>query len=246
MFKFLVATISQSRTLGLCSIVMCFLFLEILIPMFPKVATKCIRVSSTATNKAVIETLIEKFRPDMKMLEVNIQFMLFKYFLFFYFIKTVPFRHFIFLFVQVPEYALYEIHESGERRLGLDEKPLLVQLNWHRLALTIYIKSNAVCAIMKLWKLLIGARHLHLWVHEKFPFDVFIRVVLYPQRWIPKRWRSIFLPHSQDHSIIFCPSTFTQWSSPQIFLCHYHENIFSMYVNLIESKACTIIIYLVS
>merc|ERR1712110_64847 len=66
-----------------------------------KVATKCIRVSSTATNKAVIETLIEKFRPDMKMLEV-------------------------------PEYALYEIHESGERRLGLEEKPLLVQLNWHK------------------------------------------------------------------------------------------------------------------
>merc|ERR1719193_588414 len=66
-----------------------------------KVATKCIRVSSTATNKQIIETLIEKFRPDMKMLEV-------------------------------PEYALYEIHESGERRLGLDEKPLLVQLNWHR------------------------------------------------------------------------------------------------------------------
>merc|ERR1712038_2100947 len=66
-----------------------------------KVATKCIRVSSTATNKQIIETLIEKFRPDMKMLEV-------------------------------PEYALYEIHESGERRLGLDEKPLLVQLNWHK------------------------------------------------------------------------------------------------------------------
>merc|ERR1719483_1825460 len=66
-----------------------------------KVATKCIRVSSTATNKQIIETLIEKFRPDMKMLEV-------------------------------PEYALYEIHESSERRLGLDEKPLLVQLNWHK------------------------------------------------------------------------------------------------------------------
>merc|ERR1719445_500943 len=47
-----------------------------------KVATKCIRVSSTATTKVIIETLIEKFRPDMKMLEV-------------------------------PEYALYEIHESG-------------------------------------------------------------------------------------------------------------------------------------
>jgi afadin len=65
------------------------------------VATKCIRVSSTATTKAIIETLIEKFRPDMKMLEV-------------------------------PEYALYEIHESGERRLNLEEKPLLVQLNWHK------------------------------------------------------------------------------------------------------------------
>ena len=38
-----------------------------------KVATKCIRVSSTATTKAIIETLIEKFRPDMKMLEVNPQ-----------------------------------------------------------------------------------------------------------------------------------------------------------------------------
>merc|ERR1719510_380129 len=65
-----------------------------------KVATKCIRVSSTANAKQIIETLIEKFRPDMKMLEV-------------------------------PEYALYEIHESGERRIGLNEKPLLVQLSWH-------------------------------------------------------------------------------------------------------------------
>lgn len=66
-----------------------------------KVATKCIRVSSVATTKEIIETLIEKFRPDMKMLEV-------------------------------PEYALYEIHESGERRLNPEEKPLLVQLNWHK------------------------------------------------------------------------------------------------------------------
>ena len=66
-----------------------------------KVATKCIRVSSTATTREIIETLIEKFRPDMKMLEV-------------------------------PEYALYEIHESGERKLGTEEKPLLVQLNWHK------------------------------------------------------------------------------------------------------------------
>ena len=33
-----------------------------------KIATKCIRVSSTGSTQAVIETLIEKFRPDMKML----------------------------------------------------------------------------------------------------------------------------------------------------------------------------------
>jgi len=91
-----------------------------------KVATKCIRVASDATSQAVIETLIEKFRPDMRMLSV-------------------------------PEYALYEIHENGgnfdrtrlfytcvnreltrtfrftdERKLGIDEKPLLVQLNWHK------------------------------------------------------------------------------------------------------------------
>ncbi|XP_063220039.1 afadin isoform X2 [Bacillus rossius redtenbacheri] len=66
-----------------------------------KVATKCIRVASDATTQAVIETLIEKFRADMRMLSL-------------------------------PEYALYEIHENGdERRLGMDEKPLLVQLNWH-------------------------------------------------------------------------------------------------------------------
>ncbi|XP_052123396.1 afadin [Frankliniella occidentalis] len=67
-----------------------------------KVATKCIRVASDATSQAVIETLIEKFRPDMRMLSI-------------------------------PEYALYEIHENGdERRLGTEEKPLLVQLNWHK------------------------------------------------------------------------------------------------------------------
>jgi afadin len=66
-----------------------------------KVATKCIRVSSNDTTKGIIEVLIEKFRPDMKMLEV-------------------------------PEYALYEIHESSERCLNFDERPLLVQLNWHK------------------------------------------------------------------------------------------------------------------
>lgn len=66
-----------------------------------KVATKCIRVASDATVSDVIETLIEKFRPDMRMLSV-------------------------------PNYALYEVHANGEeRKLNPDEKPLLVQLNWH-------------------------------------------------------------------------------------------------------------------
>ncbi|XP_037924933.1 afadin isoform X3 [Hermetia illucens] len=66
-----------------------------------KVATKCIRVASDATVSDVIETLIEKFRPDMRMLSL-------------------------------PNYALYEVHANGEeRKLNPDEKPLLVQLNWH-------------------------------------------------------------------------------------------------------------------
>lgn len=47
------------------------------------------------------ETLIEKFRPDMRMLSL-------------------------------PNYALYVVHANGEeRKLNPDEKPLLVQLNWH-------------------------------------------------------------------------------------------------------------------
>ncbi|XP_075453009.1 afadin isoform X11 [Ascaphus truei] len=65
-------------------------------------ATKCIRVSSTATTQDVIETLAEKFRPDMRMLTS-------------------------------PRYSLYEVHVSGEeRRLDVDEKPLVVQLNWNK------------------------------------------------------------------------------------------------------------------
>ena len=35
-----------------------------------KIATKCIRVASDATSQAVIETLIEKFRADMRMLSM--------------------------------------------------------------------------------------------------------------------------------------------------------------------------------
>lgn len=66
-----------------------------------KVATKCIRVASDATVEDVIGTLVEKFRPDMRMLSV-------------------------------PSYALYELHEGcPERKMSPDEKPLLVQLNWH-------------------------------------------------------------------------------------------------------------------
>ena len=33
-----------------------------------KVATKCIRVSNTASTDMVIKALVEKFRPDMRML----------------------------------------------------------------------------------------------------------------------------------------------------------------------------------
>uniref|UniRef100_A0A0M3HPD6 Afadin n=1 Tax=Ascaris lumbricoides TaxID=6252 RepID=A0A0M3HPD6_ASCLU len=67
-----------------------------------KVTTKCIRVSSTATTRAVIDVLVDKFHPDLKMLSN-------------------------------PEYSLWEVHENGEERcLAPEEKPLLVQLNWHK------------------------------------------------------------------------------------------------------------------
>lgn len=67
-----------------------------------RVLTKCVRVSSTATTRAVIEALSDKFLPDLKMLTDN-------------------------------KYSLWEVHENGsERRLDDNEKPLLVQLNWHR------------------------------------------------------------------------------------------------------------------
>jgi len=47
------------------------------------IATKCIRVSCTATTTVVIEALVEKFRPDMRML------------------------------LGATSYALYECHETG-------------------------------------------------------------------------------------------------------------------------------------
>lgn len=66
-----------------------------------KIATKCIRVASDATVSDVIETLIEKFRPDMRMLSLG----------------------------SYALYELHAPHD--ERRLAPHEKPLLVQLNWH-------------------------------------------------------------------------------------------------------------------
>ncbi|XP_071956570.1 afadin-like isoform X2 [Antedon mediterranea] len=65
-----------------------------------KVATKCIRVSSTATTKEVNEALIEKFHPDMRMLSSP------KYAL----------------------YEIHAA--GDERKLGEKENPLLVQLHW--------------------------------------------------------------------------------------------------------------------
>ncbi|XP_076013546.1 afadin [Genypterus blacodes] len=63
------------------------------------VATKCLRVCSSYSTREVIETLSEKFRPDMKMLTSC--------------------------------YSLYEIHTNKKRKLDLDERPLIVQLNWN-------------------------------------------------------------------------------------------------------------------
>ncbi|XP_037088487.1 afadin-like [Pollicipes pollicipes] len=67
-----------------------------------KVSTKCIRVSSDATSVDVIDTLIEKFRPDMRMLSTP-RFAL---------------------------YEIHESGE--ERELAMNERPLHVQLNWHQ------------------------------------------------------------------------------------------------------------------
>ncbi|XP_038585533.1 afadin-like [Micropterus salmoides] len=63
------------------------------------VATKCLHVCSNSSTQEVIETLSEKFRPDMKMLTTS--------------------------------YSLYEIHGNKERKLDLDERPVVVQLKWN-------------------------------------------------------------------------------------------------------------------
>jgi afadin len=60
-----------------------------------KVSTKCIRVSSLATTTDVIEALIEKFKPDLRMLS------------------------------QDASYEVLEVHENGEeRKLDIDEHPV--------------------------------------------------------------------------------------------------------------------------
>lgn len=65
-----------------------------------KVATKCIRVASTATAKEVVDVLVEKFHPDMRMLTMN----------------------------DYNLYEVHVNGE--ERKLANDECPLFVQLHW--------------------------------------------------------------------------------------------------------------------
>lgn len=66
-----------------------------------KVATKCVNVTSNDTTKDVINVLIEKFRPDMRML-------------------SVP---------EYGLYEIHE--NGDERKLMPDERPLFVQLEWN-------------------------------------------------------------------------------------------------------------------
>ncbi|XP_075253679.1 afadin-like [Convolutriloba macropyga] len=66
-----------------------------------EVQTKCLRISSSATTQDVIDALVGKFFADLKNLDGN------------------------------PEsYSLYEVLQTGERKLQSDEYPLVVQLNW--------------------------------------------------------------------------------------------------------------------
>lgn len=67
-----------------------------------KVATKCVNVTSADTTKDVIDVLIEKFRPDMRML-------------------SVP---------EYGLYEIHE--NGDERKLALNEKPIFVQLEWNK------------------------------------------------------------------------------------------------------------------
>ncbi|XP_057307397.1 afadin-like isoform X2 [Hydractinia symbiolongicarpus] len=67
-----------------------------------KASTKCLRFNNEQTVSDIMPQLIEKFCPDMKMLST-------------------------------PNYELFEIHSTGDvRKLSANEKPLLVQLLWHK------------------------------------------------------------------------------------------------------------------
>ena len=46
--------------------------------MEQKVATKCIRVSNTANTDSVIEALVQKFRPDLRMLSSHSSYTLYE------------------------------------------------------------------------------------------------------------------------------------------------------------------------
>lgn len=114
-------------------------------------ATKCIRVSSTATTQDVIETLAEKFRPDMRMLSSP------KYSLYEVHVsggesptkrreKEIYFHNQTKIILITYVLVLQRIILSWlsgeivclcvcvleERQLDLDEKPLVVQLNWNK------------------------------------------------------------------------------------------------------------------
>lgn len=67
-----------------------------------KVATKCVNVTSAQTTKQVIDILIAKFRPDMRMLSV----------------------------AEYGLYEIHE--NGDERKLDPEEKPLFIQLGWNQ------------------------------------------------------------------------------------------------------------------
>ena len=69
-----------------------------------RTATKCVRVTNTATTLMILEALISKFRPDLN-----------------------PPQNYL------TKFSIWEVHENGEeRKLEVDEHPLIVQLTWHK------------------------------------------------------------------------------------------------------------------
>ncbi|RMX59810.1 hypothetical protein pdam_00007299 [Pocillopora damicornis] len=79
-----------------------------------KMSTKCVRVSSTETADEVTRTLVEKFRPDMKMLS-NPNYSLY---------EVHPSG------VALKADALLVLLDEESRKLLKDDKPLFVQLLW--------------------------------------------------------------------------------------------------------------------